>query len=66
MKLTPAIKGQLTKAMQAAHKEWSTVEYIDNRRLDGFKALYARRIFAKHMPREQAKHAAKRYLRTAA
>lgn len=45
MKMTPAIKGQITKAIRTA----------TNRQM----AVYnVKRIFARHMPTEQAKHAA--------
>ena len=46
MTLTPAIKGQITKAIKTAANKFTA----------------ARSIFEKHMPREQAKHAARKYL----
>jgi hypothetical protein len=46
MKLTPALKGQLTKAIKANGKTHSTV----------------RSFFMKFMPKEQAKHATRKYL----
>ena len=49
MTLTPAIKGQITKALNHA------VNY-------GMQVLGVRRIFQKYMPREQAKHAARKFL----
>lgn len=48
MIVTPAIKGQLTKA----YKQFGPHP-------DLFGAVKA--IFARHMPREQAKHAARKY-----
>lgn len=53
MTLTPAIKGQLTKAIKA-----------DNTSCFAGKIPVVTNIFAKHMPREQAKHAARAYLAT--
>ena len=49
MSLTPSIKGQLTKARNASLSPSETFNSI-------------RRIFEKHMPREQAKHASRKYL----
>lgn len=69
MKLTPAIKGQLTKAVSQGNKD-TTSEVTINSCLDfafGQKKTVKQRItdvFNKHMPREQAKHAAKKYLAT--
>jgi len=56
MQLTPAIKGQLTKAV----KQWksSPAQYGDV----AFSNI--RHIFQKAMPPEQAKHAARKYLTT--
>jgi hypothetical protein len=61
MTMTPAIKGQITKAIK------TTVAVDDNGvhyNRGGAPAVVAviRPIFAKHMPREQAKHAARKYL----
>lgn len=53
--LTPAIKGQLTKATKLKSSgNWT----------NGNGTFYSavRGIFAKIMPREQAKHAAKKYV----
>jgi len=54
MQLTPAIKGQLTKASKAV----SVLRNGSN--------LYHNilSVFVKHMPREQAKHATRKYLST--
>lgn len=51
MKLTPNIKGQLTQA----RNRWTGPTLFHE----------VRRVFLKHMPLEQAKHAAKKYLKTA-
>lgn len=53
MTITPAIKGQITKAIKSIPTTHGG-SYA--------KVTAIRPIFAKHMPREQAKHAAKRYL----
>jgi hypothetical protein len=54
MTLTPAIKGQLTKAIKAQRTGQAS---------DGIGILYAvRAVFARHMPIEQAKHATRKYL----
>jgi hypothetical protein len=50
MQLTPAIKGQLTKAL---HKQWANRQYL---------IWELRSIFQKAMPAEQAKHATKQFL----
>jgi len=64
MQLTPTIKGQLTKALNNAREMWNSCEYIDNPRpLLAFQKKEIARVFLKIMPREQAKHAARRYLR---
>lgn len=55
MTITPAIKGQLTKAM---NHTLSTSAY--DRTAIRFTAM--RLVFSKHMPRQQAKHAARKYL----
>ena len=63
MTITPAIKGQITKAIKSTHAIADNgVTY--NR--GGAPAVIAaiRPIFARHMPREQAKHAARKYLAT--
>ena len=66
MKLTPAIKGQLTKAVKAAIETMYFVPQDSNRTSQSFrderihKDVYT--IFAKHMPAEQAKHATRKYL----
>lgn len=61
MTLTPAIKGQLTKAIKTTHAVDATGTTYNR---GGAPAVIAaiRPIFAKQMPREQAKHAARRYL----
>ena len=56
MQLTPAIKGQLTKAVNAAN----SAAYPNERRQFVFRGI--RRVFQKVVPAEQAKHAARRYL----
>jgi hypothetical protein len=67
MQLTPAIKGQLTKAIKQGKLDVSSDVNIDNC-LDfafGSKKTVMQRVinvFAKHMPREQAKHQARKYL----
>lgn len=60
MTITPAIKGQITKAIG----EPLTSDLMGNRRpVDNARRIAViTRVFAKHMPREQAKHAAKRYI----
>lgn len=58
--LTPAIKGQLTKAVNID----STFSYAAHSSRVGYRFARVRVVFERHMPREQAKHAAKRYLRT--
>ena len=68
MQLTPAIKGQITKALQAESKNQPFIDepiqkyqaYLFRRR------LAVRRVLERIMPREQAKHAARRYLRQVA
>ena len=57
MTLTPAIKGQLTKATNQMRKE--------NAGMRDFK-LAIRGVFLRHMPRQQAKHATRKYLATIA
>lgn len=61
MTITPAIKGQLTKAVKA-HNPGNTFN-IDQA-VYQIRARFnvVRDIFAKHLPREQAKHAARKYL----
>lgn len=67
MKLTPAIKGQLTKAVKRGAEDMHSKVTIENC-IDfafGDKKTIRQRVidvFTKLMPREQAKHAAKRYL----
>lgn len=55
MKLTPAIKGQLTKAVKANPNTTPGLQM--KARFNAVKA-----IFAKHLLPEQAKHATKQYL----
>jgi hypothetical protein len=56
MKMTPAVKGQLTKALKSTHApQAGNLAY-------GARFNAIRPIFAKHMPAEQAKHAARKYL----
>jgi hypothetical protein len=56
--LTPAIKGQLTKA--------ANIDAVHNHGQHGSRYGFAfnrvRTVFERIMPREQAKHAARRYL----
>jgi hypothetical protein len=54
MQMTPAIKGQLTKAVN----EWRKNSSVGGEHL--YRSL--RTVFARHMPAEQAKHATKKYL----
>lgn len=69
MTLTPAIKGQLTKAIKQGQQDSNSDVTLDNC-LDfafGNKKTVKQRcidVFTKHMPREQAKHAACKYLAT--
>jgi hypothetical protein len=58
MKLTPAIKGQLTKIVKAA----SPAEAGDLEADYLYSKL--RVVFLRHMPPEQAKHATRKYLST--
>lgn len=61
MTLTPAIKGQLTKAVKAATETVAGYTPSDKAaRFLAFKNVCA--VFARHMPREQAKHATRKYL----
>jgi hypothetical protein len=56
MQMTPAIKGQLTKIMNF---------HSDVQHLSAFRQMRAnavRKVFTKLMPREQAKHAARKFL----
>jgi hypothetical protein len=48
MQMTPAIKGQLTKADNAFNRQ------------QRFSQL--RKVFSRHMPTEQAKHATRAYM----
>ncbi len=50
MTITPAIKGQLTKAVKSSSDFPGAT----------FRNVFA--VFARHMPREQAKHATRKYL----
>lgn len=67
MKLTPAMKGLLTKAIKQGKQDSESDVTLENC-LDfafGNKKTVRQRVidvFAKHMPREQAKHAARKYL----
>lgn len=69
MTLTPAIKGQLTKAIKQGQSDMASNVTLENC-LDfafGEKKTIRQRVidvFAKHMPREQAKHAARAHLAT--
>jgi len=56
MQLTPAIKGQLTKAINTA----SSAAYPNEQRQFVLRGI--RHVFQKVLPREQAKHAARKYL----
>ena len=60
MTLTPAIKGQLTKAtkIDAVHSQGEHGSRY------GFRFNRVRAVFEKIMPREQAKHQARKYLVT--
>ena len=51
MKMTPALKGQLTKAVKAGMDSMQAV----------FHNVHA--VFHRHMPHEQATHATRKYLR---
>lgn len=53
MQLTPAIKGQLTKAAKRAQAHGDVLVLFRD----------VRRVYEHIMPREQAKHAARKYLR---
>lgn len=55
MQLTPAIKGQLTKALKQANDKSTGNQIV-------FGTV--RNILARQMPKEQAKHAARKYLAT--
>ena len=57
MKLTPAIKGQLTKAVKQVNNS-----PVTDKEFCLFNLV--RDIFMKHMPAEQAKHATRKYLVT--
>lgn len=68
MTLTPAIKGQITKAVKTYKKNMAEVT-IDSCLNFAFGAPRSERqaissVFAKHMPRQQAKHATRKYLST--
>lgn len=58
MVLTPAIKGQLTKARNSVYIALS--DYGKGERIRAVRA-----VFAKHLPAEQAKHATRKYLQPA-
>lgn len=58
MLITPAIKGQITKAIKNAQ-----VSDMTNQPQHIFARV--RSVFAKYMPNEQAKHATKKYLAAA-
>lgn len=60
MKLTPAIKGRLTRAVNITNKNFGESPL---RERGVYYAVAAE--FEKFMPHEQAKHAAKKYLKTA-
>lgn len=53
--MTPAIRGQLTRAVNRSEVGFDTNQKHAMRR-------EVASVFAKHMPREQAKHMARRYL----
>ena len=60
MKISPAVKGQVTRQLKvngltAAHPDLVAIN--EYRRL-----AVAREVLVKHMPREQAKHAARQLL----
>jgi len=55
MILTPAMKGQLTKILKANPNTTPGLQLQ-------YRIEAVRAYFAKHMPREQAKHAARKYL----
>lgn len=67
MKITPAIKGQLTKAINLGNADMKSEVTINNC-IDftfGDKKTPTQRVidvFNRHMPREQAKHTARKYL----
>ena len=51
MTMTPALKGQLTKAVKAGTDVHSQFHNVHS-------------VFHRHMPHEQATHATRKYLRT--
>lgn len=53
MKITPSIKGHLTKIVKA-----------NSGAAPGTTFGLIREYFSRHMPRQQAKHATRKYLRT--
>ena len=66
--LTPAIKGQLTKAINASigHTAKDTKLAETYTLFRGEQLRAAKKVFGSIMPREQAKHAARKYLATGA
>jgi hypothetical protein len=56
MTITAAIKGQLTKSINKIDAEF--------RDMPSFRFNAVRQVFARHMPSEQAKHAARSHLAT--
>jgi hypothetical protein len=64
MKLTPAIKGQITKAINtnAEIRNGGKLAFFEARAIALATPIIAR---SKHVPREQAKHAARKYLKAA-
>lgn len=51
--LAPALKGQLTKAVKMYNTSAMAGQHLYH---------YIRNVFSRHMPPEQAKHAARKYL----
>ena len=64
MNLTPAIKGQLTKA--TTYKSKNTLDALEAHAIETeflrTRTTRVRAIFTKLMPKEQAKHATRKYL----
>lgn len=65
-KMTPAIKGQLTKAIKAYETNMAEVT-VESCIEFAFGAPRSKRqaaisVFERHMPHQQAKHAARKYL----
>jgi hypothetical protein len=64
MVLTPAIKGQLTKARNSVYIALSDYGHA-SLIFKGERIRAVRAVFAKHLPAEQAKHATRKYLQPA-